>query len=202
MKRAFRQLTLVAALLLTAMAPARAMVTITFYSHKFHLFHGLTTEFPHGFVILSGTTDDGQMVNRELGFSALNFYARALFMPIDGALDDGLPDGYVSEATYHFAFPLTDAQYHDVIAVADKWQTARQPSYDFYTRNCVTFVRDIAVATGLSVSYSTKFIHDPQGFLNDVGVRNGTFLTQYKASPVPPPLAPINAPPAATLPPP
>jgi hypothetical protein len=182
LNRAFRQLALVTALLLATMAAANATVTITFYSHKFHLFHGLTTEFPHGFVILSGTTD-GQTVNRELGFSALNFYARALFMPIDGALDDDLPDGYVSEATYHFAFPLTDAQYRAVVAMADKWQTAPQPSYDFYTRNCVTFIRDIAVAAGLGVSYSTKFVHDPKAFLEDVGARNAVFLTQYKTQP-------------------
>jgi hypothetical protein len=177
--RALSSLAIAAALIWAAILPANAVVTITFYSHKFHLFHGMATEFPHGFVILSGTTDSGQPVNRELGFSATNFYARALFFPIDGALDDSLPSDYVSEAVYHFAFPLTDAQYRAVIATADKWQNAPQPSYDFYNANCVTFVRDIAVAAGLAVSYNKKFIHDPRAFLDDAAIRNSTFLAQF-----------------------
>jgi hypothetical protein len=189
--RGLSRLAAAGAFLLAAILPANAVVTIAFYSHKFHLFHGLVTEFPHGFVILSGTTDTGQTVNRELGFSATNFYARALLFPIDGALDDSLPSGYVSEALFHFAYPLTDAQYRAVIAEADKWQNARQPSYDFYTANCVTFVRDIAVAAGLAVSYNHKFIHDPRAFLEDTTIRNSAFLAQFgsRIGMAPPPIS-------------
>jgi hypothetical protein len=175
--------------------PANAAVTITFYSHRFHLFHGFTTEFPHGFVVLSGTTDTGQKIaGTELGFSATNFYARALLFPIEGALDDKLPDGYVSEALYHFSFQLTDAQYQMVMATADRWRNAPQPSYDFYTRNCVTFVRDIAVASGLTVSYSRKFIHDPKAFLDDAATRNDAFLTQHGITVPPVPDSTAGAP--------
>ncbi len=165
---------------LLSAAPAGAAVTITFYSHDFHMFHGVTTEFPHGFALLSGTTEAGEAVQANLGFSATSFYVAALFHPIEGALDAmPLPAGYVEEATYQFAFPLSDAQYRAVMATADKWRTAPQPSYDFYNRNCVTFIRDIAVSAGLSVSYATKFIHDPKAFLKDVAVRNAAFLADH-----------------------
>jgi hypothetical protein len=154
-------------------------VTITFYSHKFRLFHGFTTEYPHGFVTLSGTTDSGQVVNTSLGFSATTIYLLALLVPIDGDVDDPYPAGYIAAALPHFSFPLTEAQYNAVMATADKWRTARQPSYDLYKSNCVTFVRDLAVAAGLSVSYSDKFIHAPREFLDDVAIRNRAFLAQY-----------------------
>ena len=72
-----------------------------------------------------------------------------------------------------------------VMATADKWRAAPQPSYDFYNRNCVTFIRDIAVSAGLSVSYATKFIHDPQAFLKDVAVRNADFLADHTVPPAP-----------------
>src|SRR3954471_4178973 len=171
---------------LAAAAPAGAAVTITFYSHDFHMFHGVTTEFPHGFALLSGSTESGEPVQANLGFSATSFYVAALFHPIEGALDAmPLPEGYVEEATYQFALPLSDAQYRAVMATADKWRTARQPSYDFYNRNCVTFIRDIAVSAGLSVSYATKYIHDPRAFLQDVATRNAAFLARY-AAPAPP----------------
>src|SRR3954469_2380811 len=171
---------------LISAAPAGAAVTITFYSHNFHMFHGVTTEFPHGFALLSGTTESGEQVAANLGFSATSFYIAALFHPIDGALDAmPLPAGYVEEATYQFAFPLSDAQYRAVMATADKWRSAPQPSYDFYNRNCVSFIRDIAVSAGLSVSYAAKFIHDPRAFLQDVATRNAAFLARY-AAPAPP----------------
>jgi len=177
-QRALAGLALLAALLFAQ--PAGATVTITFYSHNFHMFHGVTTEFPHGFALLSGTTGDGQPVKANLGFSATSFYIAALFHPINGALDEmPLPPGYVEEADFHFAFPLSDAQYRAVMAMAEKWRSAPQPSYDYYTRNCVTFIRDIALSAGLSVSYAKKFIHDPKEFLNDVALRNAAFLAPY-----------------------
>lgn len=168
----------IAAVLLLLAAPARAAVTITFYSHKFHMFHGVTTEFPHGFAILSGTDSAGQPVNVDLGFSATTMYALALIKPIDGALDDPYTPDYVAEATPQFSFTLSDAQYRAVLAEADTWRNWRQPSYDFYDHNCVTFIRDIAVAAGLEVSYARKFIHAPEEFLVDVGERNRPFLDQ------------------------
>ena len=162
MRRLISGLAVAAGLFFASIAPSHAGVTITFYSHKFRLIDGLASDYPHGFAILSGTNNAGQPVNVDMGFSATTLYAMALLVPLDGALDDPYTGDYVATATPHFSFPLSEAQYQAVLATADKWRNAKQPSYDFYTRNCVTFIRDIAVAAGLSVSYSRDFIHDPR----------------------------------------
>ena len=168
---------LVVAFLLSVAAPADASVTATFYSHKFRLVDGLRTDFPHGFVVLSGTTDDGTPVNVHLGFSAKNIFIDVLWHPVDGALDDEeLTDAYVSDSIRHFSLTLTDAQYHAVMAVEHKWRTWPQPSYEIDTHNCVTFVKELAAAAGLTVSDSKKFIHAPADFLEDVANRNAALL--------------------------
>jgi hypothetical protein len=171
-------ITFCALLLLTA--PAGAAVTITFYSHKLRMIDSAGTDFPHGFVLLSGTTGAGEKVDTNLGFSARNIFINVLWQPVEGRFDEvPLPPGYVAGARRHFAFPLTEAQYRAVLAVVDKWRNARQPSYDIDTHNCVIFVREIAAAAGLVVSDDVKFIHAPGDLLDDAAARNAAFLAQY-----------------------
>ena len=166
-------------LLLTA-ARADAAVTIDFYSHKLAMAPGLNTYFPHGFVLLSGTTDDGTTVKANLGFTAKNIFFNVLWERVTGELDPTpLPDGYVDGAINHFAFALTDAQYRAVLAVAEKWRTAPQPSYDIDEHNCVIFIREVAAAAGLAVSNDEKFIHAPGDLLDDMAVRNSAFLAAH-----------------------
>jgi hypothetical protein len=163
--------------LLGIAAPADAAVTATFYSHTFRLIDGARTDFPHGFVVLAGATEDGKPVNIHLGFSAKNIFFDVLWRPVDGALDDeGLTDAYVSDSIKHFSVTLTDAQYQAVMAVEHKWRTWPQPSYEIDTHNCVIFVKEIAVASGLAVSDSKKFIHAPGDFLEDVAQRNAALV--------------------------
>jgi hypothetical protein len=170
----------VAALLLACALPARAAVTIDFYSHKLAMAPGLNTYFPHGFVLLSGTAPDGTPVNANLGFTARNIFINVLWEPVTGELDPTpLPDGYIAGAVNHFSFVLTDAQYGAVLAVADKWRDWPQPSYDIDTHNCVLFVKDLAMAAGLAVSDDPKFLHAPGDFLDDVAARNSTFLAAH-----------------------
>jgi hypothetical protein len=169
-------------LALLASAPAQAAVTITFYSHDFRMFGaGLMMNFPHGFVALSGTPDDGAPVPAStFGFSATDFFINALWEPVEGSLDPSpLPASYMASADQHFSFALTDAQYHAVMAVVDKWKSWPQPSYDIDKHNCVTFVKELAIAAGLSVSDSPKFIRKPKEFLDDVTLRNGAFLGEH-----------------------
>jgi hypothetical protein len=163
-------------------APAEAAVTITFYSHDFRMFGaGLMMNFPHGFIALSGTPDDGTPAPAStFGFSATDFFINALWEPVEGSLDPSpLPASYMASADRHFSFALTDAQYHAVVAVADKWKSWPQPSYDIDKHNCVTFVKELAIAAGLSVSDSPKFIRKPKEFLDDVASRNGAFLGEH-----------------------
>ena len=160
-------------------APAEAAVTITFYSHDFRMFGaGLMMNFPHGFIALSGTPDDGTPAAAStFGFSATDFFINALWEPVEGSLDPSpLPASYMASADRHFSFALTDTQYHAVLAVVDKWKSWPQPSYDIDKHNCVTFVKELAIAAGLSVSDSPKFIRKPKEFLEDVATRNGAFL--------------------------
>lgn len=173
---------LAAVLLLLACAwPAQAAVTMTFYSHEFALVaRGGNTYFPHGFVLLSGTTENGTPVSANLGFTAKNIFINVLWEPITGEMDPTpLPTGYVESAQQRFTLTLTDAQYRAVLAVADKWRNTPQPSYDIDTHNCVLFVKDLAQTVGLSVSDEKKFTRDPIGFLKDVAVRNAAILAAY-----------------------
>ena len=167
---------------LLAAPPARAAVTVTFYSHDFRMFGaGLLANFPHGFIILSGAPDDGTpAVNGNFGFSATDFFVNALWEPVEGGLDKNpLPASYVAGADRHFSFPLTDAQYHAVVAVVEKWRSYPQPSYDIDKHNCVTFVKELALAAGLAVSDSPRFIRKPKEFLADIAARNAAFLAPY-----------------------
>ena len=165
--------------------PARAAVTATFYSHKFRLVDGLRTDFPHGFVVVAGTADDGTPVDIHLGFSARNIFVDVLWHPVDGALDDeSLTDAYVSDSVKHFSVTLSDAQYRAVMAVEHKWRTWPQPSYEIDSHNCVTFVKELAVASGLAVSDSRKFIHAPADFLEDVAMRNAALVGRPAATTV------------------
>src|SRR6478735_10022877 len=170
------------AVLFAGAAPAQAAVTITFYSHDFRMFGaGLLANFPHGFIILSGTPDDGTTsVTGNFGFSATDFFINALWEPVEGSLDKNpLPADYVNGADRHFSFPLTDAQYRAVAAVVEKWRSYPQPSYDIDKHNCVTFVKELAVAAGLTVSEAPRFIRKPKEFLADMATRNAGFLAPY-----------------------
>lgn len=165
------------ALLLCCAVPAQAAVTIAFYSHAFRFMDGLRTDFPHGFVTLTGTTADGTPVNTHLGFSAKNIFIDVLWRPTDGALDDeALTDAYVADAVRHFSFTISDERYRAVMAVEHVWRTWPQPSYDIDTHNCVTFVKEIAIAAGLSVSEDRKFVRDPKAFILDLKARNAALL--------------------------
>lgn len=180
-------------MLLLLPAPARAEVTISFYSHDLRLIDGFQTDFPHGFVLLNGTTASGEQVKHNFGFSAVNIFIDVLWHPVKGALDDEpLPKGYVEEATQHLSFVISDDQYRAVMAVVDKWRNYPQPSYDIDTHNCVTFVKEIAEAVGLSVSDDKKFIRAPKEFLADVAARNSQFATGIPAT-APVPAAPATA---------
>jgi hypothetical protein len=80
---------------------------------------------------------------------------------------------------FHFSYPLTDSQARAVLATVEKWRDAPQPSYDLWTHNCVHFIRDIAVAAGLTVASDDSNRFDPRAFLDDVEKRNAALLVQY-----------------------
>ncbi len=161
---------------LLAATPARAAVTITFYSHSLGTY-GLDIAFPHAYFTLRGTTVRGNLpVKGNFGFSATSVTPAMLMGPVEGALDVE-PDDYVAEGTPHFSMTLSDAQYAAVLAVIKKWREYPQPSYELDSHNCVTFVEEAAAATGLSIPKDyTKFIRAPSEFLDYVKAQNAQLL--------------------------
>ena len=155
-------------------APAQAEVRITFYSHNLSL-HGVYMNFPHGYVALSGTTPDGKPVKANFGFTPPAVSPAILFGRVDGEIAVA-EDSYVAEGIPHLSFVLNDVQYRAVLALVEKWRSFPQPSYDLDERNCVSFVKAVAVAVGLSVSDDGRFNRKPAEFLDDVAGRNATYL--------------------------
>ncbi len=171
--------------LLGASVPARAAVTIDFYTHELTLVaRGLNTYFPHALVILHGTTEDGTKVDTNLGFTAKTVFINMLWQKVTGEMDPSpLPIGYLAGADRRFSFTLTEAQYRAVLATADRWRNAPQPSYDIDESNCVIFIKNVAQAVGLSVSDEKRFVRAPSDFLLDVAQRNAAFLSAQGPQP-------------------
>jgi hypothetical protein len=71
----------------------------------------------------------------------------------------------------HLSLPISDEQYRSVLAMVDRWRKYPQPSYNLDSKNCVTFVREIAIALRLPASNDAKFIRNPREFLEDLQSR-------------------------------
>jgi hypothetical protein len=163
-------LLLAAGTLLALASAATADVTLTFYSHHFGTY-GLGVTFPHAYVRLSGTTKaDAKPVNSNFGFTAETISPSIMWEPVEGYVIS-MPDDYMAMSQPHLSLPISDEQYRSVLAIVDRWRKYPQPSYNLDSKNCVTFVRDIAIALRLPASTDDKFIRDPRGFLEDLQLR-------------------------------
>ena len=160
---AIRRLALAIALIFTAIAtPAFASVEISFYARE------LGTNFPHAFVVLKGTVDaTGERVDTSLGFTAHTVTPAILFGAVRGEVEV-LEADYIGRSIRHFAVTLTDEQYRRVLAVAEEWRNAPQPSYRLRQHSCVHFVSALAAAIGLQVDNSQRLMNRPRSFLERV----------------------------------
>jgi len=153
-------------------APAEARVTVTFYSHDSGMYGG-DWVFPHAFILVNGTRDaGGAPVTGNWGFTASNLSIGLLWHPVDGEVTTEQTPDYVSESVRHLSVSISDAQYDALMDVVNTWKTDPEPSYDIDNHNCVTFVRELAEAIGLSADDSSKNIRDPMAFLSDLDTRN------------------------------
>ena len=178
---ALRRLFLSVFVLIALAAPANATITITFYAHKLAT-HGGWLDFPHAYVTLTGTTEAaGTPVNTNFGFTAKELGFGILFGWVDGTVASA-DASYLAVDKPVFAFPISDAQYDQVLAVADQWRKFPQPSYEMDKHNCMTFVNVVAETLGLAVVDDRKFGHDPVLFLDDMRTRNTTFLARADAT--------------------
>lgn len=175
-----RRLALAITLVVATFAtPAFASVEIAFYSRE------LGTNFPHAFVVLSGTVDaTREQVNTNLGFTAHSVTPALLFGAVRGEVEV-VEAGYVARSDRQFALTLTDDQYRRVLAVAEEWRNAPQPNYRLRSHSCVHFVSAIAEAIGLRVDNNQRLMNRPRSFLERVLELN----PQFAASPARAPAA-------------
>ncbi|MEA3053646.1 MAG: hypothetical protein QOG72_2549 [Sphingomonadales bacterium] len=175
---------LAAALLVLTAAPAWAAVSITFYSKE------LGASFPHAFVILAGTPDrGGPRIDEDYGFTAKTISPAILWGKVAGEVISDHSVSYVKGSDRHFTVALTDAEYDRVMATIARWRAAKQPSYDLDRHNCVHFVAEVAVASGLKAD-TRKFMKKPRSFLESLTEANRAALQArgavfHRLAPVP-----------------
>jgi len=165
-----RQLLLTVLFFFALATGASAEVTLTFYSHHFGTY-GLNVTFPHAYITLSGKAGaDAKPVKANFGFTAQTISPSILWDSVEGYIIS-MPDDYIAMSKRHFSIPISDQQYRSVLALVERWRKYPQPSYSLDTRNCVTFVKEIAIALGLPASNDAKFIRSPKEFLEDLQLR-------------------------------
>ena len=175
------RLVLLSALICGWAFPAFAAVEVSFYARE------LGTNFPHGFVVLKGTVDaTGEQVDTSLGFTAHSVTPALLFGAVRGEVEV-LEPGYIARSDRKFAVTLTDAQYHRVLAIAEEWRNAPQPSYRLRQHSCVHFVSAIAAAIGLRVDNDQRLMNRPRSFLERVMELNPQLAPPAAASASPAP---------------
>ena len=151
------RLFLAALLALLPLTPAQADVLARFYSRDFG------SVFPHTFFEVEGPG----VPKRNYGFTAKTVTPAILMSPVAGHVM-AVNANYVLKSRLHFTLRLSDDQYRRLMAVAADWSRAKQPSYDLYKANCVSFVRDALQALGLKSNPNTRFLGKPKSFLLEV----------------------------------
>ncbi|MXO63338.1 hypothetical protein [Qipengyuania oceanensis] len=164
-----RFLRIFAALLALVVAhPALAEVTLSFHS-----FNGsvLVGRYPHTFVVMQGTLDDGTRINENYGFSAKSAGPAVLRGPVEHVVMTE-KQKYITSTNRHFSVQIDDAKYWAIRREVDRWRNAPGKYYDLDTRNCIHFVGAIAKLVGVKVDYPQDMLRRPKMWLNHITGRN------------------------------
>lgn len=161
---------LLAALLALLSTPAAAAVEIRFHSKDF----GAT--FPHAFIVLEGTVDaTGERVSANFGFTVRHAIGPSILVgPVQGVVESAGP-AYVAHSNRHFSLVLSDDEYRAVMALVGRWRALPQPSYALTSRNCVSFVAEVAALLSLRADPS-GMMRRPRAFLDRVRQQNLAFI--------------------------
>jgi len=151
---------------------AWAQVEIAFYSKD------TGSTFPHAFVRLTGTLESGKAIDVNYGFTPVNVSPGILWGAVTGTVESASPQ-YVSQSDRHFALTLSTEQYHQVVAIIEKWRDAPQPSYRLNGRNCVNFVAEIANALGVRAPVIPKLMKKPRSYLDEVQRLNASTIANW-----------------------
>jgi hypothetical protein len=154
-------------------AAANAAIEISFYSKD------MASSFPHAYVRLTGTDErTGEAVDVNYGFTPVSLGPGILFGSVRGMIESASPQ-YIARSDRHYSLKLTDAQYRQVVAIIDKWRNAPQPSYNLGSRNCITFVAEIATALGLNAPVIPRLMKKPKSYLNRVAELNSALIAHW-----------------------
>jgi len=135
----------------------------------FHSFNGsvLFGRYPHTFIVLEGTLEDGTQVNENYGFTARSTTAAATR---DWAehLVESEPARYIRRTNRHFSITITDAKYRAIVREVRAWQSEPGQRYSLDERNCIHFVGRMARLVGLTVEYPDNMLRRPKKWLNHI----------------------------------
>ena len=166
MGRLFR---IIAALfLLVAAHPALAEVTLSFHSFNGSVVVG---RYPHTFVVMQGTLEDGTRINENYGFSAKRAGPAVLRGPVEHVVMTE-KQKYIASTNRHFSVTIDDAKYWAIRREVDRWRNAPGKYYDLDTRNCIHFVGEIARMVGIRVTYPEDMLRLPKKWLNHLTAMN------------------------------
>lgn len=160
MVRILRSIVLLVALGWSSLVAAEVDIT-------FHSFNGsvVAGRYPHTFVSMVGTLEDGTRVKENFGFSAKRTSLAVLNGPVEHTILVE-KDKWLTKTNRHFTLTISDQKYREVRALVEAWRNAPGKYYDLETRNCIHFVGEIARIVGLEVSYPEKMLRRPKKWLN------------------------------------
>lgn len=166
----FRRLAALVALVLLALAqPAFAQVRLSFHSFNGSMMGG---RYPHTFIVLRGTLDEtGQAVDENYGYTAVSVGPGILMGNVAGTIMIEKPK-YIASTNVHFTVPISDAQYHAIVAEMRAWRDAPGKAYNLDRHNCVHFIARIAEMVGLRADVPPDLVRKPKAWLNYVTRQN------------------------------
>jgi hypothetical protein len=152
-------------LVLVLLLPQAALAQVTL---AFHSFNGsyLGGRYPHAFIVLDGTLENGRRVHENYGFSTSASALSALNGAVPGVIQVE-KEKYIASTNRHFALAISDAQYHAILAEVNAWKDAPgQKRYQLDSRNCIHFVARIAGIVGLKAEVPQNMVRRPKLWLN------------------------------------
>jgi hypothetical protein len=157
-----RILAALAVLITCCSSPAFAEIMMGF--HNYQLKVGMNVNFPHAFVSMKGTKSDGTPVDENIGFTAHSITPAVLTGWVKGQMDN-LKPAYVDASDRQFEIKISDAQYAEIKAFAEKWNTYPGKSYNLNKRNCIHFVAALGTLLGLKSDIGPDYVKKPEAFL-------------------------------------
>ena len=139
--------------------------------------------FPHAFLLVRGVSEaQGGAIEQSFGFTAVAVTPALLFHRAPGEVIDSRK-AYLQVSRQHLAIEISDDQYRALLQAVRGWERVKGDPYDLHSRNCVTFVGEMARVLGLNVGDERTM--DPARFLEDLRARNVSKLMASDAADAP-----------------